>query len=215
MAKAKEHSKIIEALGRYQRQGGLDDQPLLAKTIAGESHRGIVVIVGSVTEDLLLEQILKRLQPLSNERQKAMIRGGGALSTWAHLINVAVGLGIIDDDDAGQLELLKTMRNACSHSRRHIDFNTPELKEALALLMPTLSLAREVRRTTDKNALAILLSRPLVYLWCRIRGQTKAVAKKRVQELIAEGRAAALRRATSPQKPTQPPKINGGGAPTD
>jgi hypothetical protein len=135
--KPKSRREILDDLRKYQRTGFLemtDGGVVLSNAVRKETDRGLVIILGSITEDILTACVLSEFKQVSKALEKDLTRSGGALGTWAQLINVGLAFGLIDDDDAGDLEVFKAMRNACAHSRRHIDFNTPELREALSLL---------------------------------------------------------------------------------
>src|SRR4051812_41365527 len=112
---SKSRTATLQALAEYQKGGGFDLSGIAA-TLKNESDRGIVVIIGSLTEDLLLEQILTKFAPMSNSQRKNMTRSGGVLSSWADRTNMARALGIIDDAIMDDLEVMKAMRNACAHS---------------------------------------------------------------------------------------------------
>lgn len=201
MTPKKKRAKVLEALSHYQKRGGLDDIEVTADTLSSESHRGTIVIVGSITEDILLDAILAKLT-LTEERKKNMLRGGGVLSNWAHRTNLAVALGILDDDDADILEVLKSMRNACAHSRSHIDLNTPELKEALCLLFDDDD-AATILTVDNPHALAALFILPVQYIWQRIRGVSQKTAVRDVQETFEETIGRHAKRQSSPRKRTR------------
>lgn len=131
----KTRKEILDALGKYQRAGFLevDSEAVLNAAMKKETDRGLVIILGSITEDLLVACVLDEFKAVTKALEKELTRSGGALGTWAQLINLSLAFGFIDNDDASDLEVFKTMRNACAHSRQHIDFNTPELREAVSL----------------------------------------------------------------------------------
>ena len=120
---------VLEALGSYQKRGRLsNDVAGMADLLADESDRGVVVILGSLIEDVLLERLLKSFIPLSAAQTKNLTRGGGLLSSFEDRITLAHALGIIDDELVEDLHTVKAMRNACAHSRLDIGFLTPELR---------------------------------------------------------------------------------------
>lgn len=133
MALSKTDEATLNALRSYTRRGPLVTDAEADKYVE-ESDRGMVVIFGSVTEDLLEERILQNFVELERDRLKQMTRQG-VLNSWANKISLALGLGIIDENEAELLEVLKTMRNSCAHSRMNIDFDTPELREVLRILL--------------------------------------------------------------------------------
>jgi len=83
---------------------------------------------------MLLSHILDHFGEISPALIKDLTRSGGALGTWAQQTNLALALGIIHEQDASDLEVFRVMRNACAHSRQPLDFNTPQLRDAIGLL---------------------------------------------------------------------------------
>lgn len=207
--------EILDELGRFQKESaltiGLD---AIVDTLADESDRGMVVIVGSLTEDILLECILKRLPGANHAVKKNLTRSGGLLSTWADRTNLALAMGLIDEEDADHLEVLKTMRNACAHSRRHIDFCTPELRAALSLMYD--GDAPEAIRVIENDIfLRTLFFLGASYIWGRLRGETKEQSGDRIKVMFREFRNDAIEQAAllQKQKPQDPQADDGAPSP--
>jgi hypothetical protein len=171
----KEVRTRLDALRSYTRRGAftasLDE---LADRYTEETDRGAVVIFGSLTEDLLEERILQNFVKLDDDRLKQMTRFG-VLNNWGNKISIALGLGIITENDAEILEMMKTMRNACAHSRLHIDFRTPELRTVLQMLLgddfgPLLEKVADGPNVHGTRALYIQCCSAI---WARIKGQSR------------------------------------------
>jgi hypothetical protein len=200
---AKTRKEILDALGAYQRKGALGvDSNVLIDAYMNETDRGLVVVLGSATEDVLLMRITDQFSPISRTVEKDLTRSGGALGTWAQQSVVALAMGIIDDDDANDLEVFKTMRNACAHSRQHIDFDTPELRDALGLLLKpeiaALPHGEECRSIFRKMFLHVVS-----YLWGRIIEQSqKRTPEERYSDFL--DRMDNKLRAPWPEKRRQP-----------
>jgi hypothetical protein len=176
----KTRKAILEALGAYQRRGAweVESEALLMDVFKNETDRGFIVVLGSHTEDFLLACILEKFPPISRSLQKDLTRGGGPLGSWAQLINMALAMGIIDDDDANDLEVFKAMRNACAHSRQGIDFNTPELRDAMGLL--TVPGVSSLPQENDwRKIFRMMLAHTVRYFMGRFDGE---IAKKTPQE---------------------------------
>jgi hypothetical protein len=175
----------LDALRNFTRRtvktANLDE---LADRLAEESERGVVVVFGSATEDLLEERILQNFVELDRERLKGMKRFG-VLNNWASKASLAVALGIIDEDDAEVVEILKTMRNACAHSRLHIDFETPELRNALRLLLRE-ELSPILDELHNKYGVRALFVQSCSTIWSRIRGATPLPYHEQLKVGIAE-----------------------------
>ncbi|MCB2046985.1 MAG: hypothetical protein KDE32_02015 [Novosphingobium sp.] len=129
-----ERRAILEALGAYQKRGSVSDNIYdLAYAVDSESDRGLVVMLGSIIEDMLLERILGTFVELTDWEKKELTRAGGILNNFNHRVVLAYSLGIIDQPTADHLRTMKAMRNACAHSRLPISFDTPELCSAVSL----------------------------------------------------------------------------------
>ena len=199
--------QTLDALRSYTRLGfktaNLDD---LADRYIDESDRGLVVILGSVTEDELQERILQNFVNLDPDRFKSMTRFG-VLSGWANKTSLAVGLGIIDESDAEILEIMSVMRNACAHSRLHIDFRTPQLRSVFRMLLgetfgPLLDKVEDGPNVYGTRALFIQCSSAI---WARIKGRSH----KTYPELLEAGIRQMVQRASpksSPQKSSKQSK---------
>lgn len=142
-----------------------------------ESDRGVVMILGSLLEDGLLNRLVKEFQSLSAAQLKNLTRSGGLLSGFEQRIALAHALGVIDQETADDLQVIKAMRNACAHSRFKIDFLTPQLKEAFALLISEDAGAQNVRRATSASLLRQVFIIIFTYLYSIINGTRRDVAQ--------------------------------------
>lgn len=176
--------EVFRELAEYQKRGRISyDVASMSEMIADESDRGVVVILGSLLEDLLLERLLKRFIGLAPKAQKDLVRGGGPLSSQFQRIALAQALGLIDEDMFQMLEVIRAMRNACAHSRRDIDFRTPELRNALALLFEGEN-ADAVRAAQSEVGLRLMFVIAFVWISTILSGETIEVATAKSQKLI-------------------------------
>lgn len=209
----KHRKDVLEALGRYQNRGAiLTDNDAIGEMLANESDRGVVIILGSFIEDALLDRILEAFPPMSAARRKNLVRSGGPLNSFSARVNLGLALGVLTDEDAAMLDVIKAMRNACAHSRHDISFTTPELRSALLLLFGGESL-EVLQNTTNEvmlNSAFIFVSS---YLLGILVGETKEESEDRVSRMVAEmtqrAREEAAKLASSPQTPTEPPSLSG------
>lgn len=88
----------LQALVEYSKATDLDFEKI-AGSVANESDRGLVVILGSLTEDLLLKRIMDNFVDLPNPRRRQMTKTGGVIGSWGGKIMIARALGIIDEGD--------------------------------------------------------------------------------------------------------------------
>lgn len=93
------------------------------------------------------------------------------------------------------------MRNACAHGRKHIDFDTRELRAALCLALGN-DAAETVHKTLHKEIARTAFILAASFIWGRIKGETNDRANARVQQMFDDAVADAVRE-TSPQKPTE------------
>jgi hypothetical protein len=142
------HKQVLDALAQYQAQGAVP--AALARVLETESDRALVTILGSYVEDALLERIITEL-PSGGESRKALLKGG-PLRSVEHRIALAKAMGILPDHHARLVNVVRAMRNACAHSRLDISLETPELRNALALLTPD-PMAKTIVEGTNEGSL--------------------------------------------------------------
>ena len=75
-----------------------------------ESDRGVVVILGSLIEDLLLERVVQNFVPLNQTQRNNLTRSGGLLGSFDDRINLAFALGVIDQDILETIQVVKAIR---------------------------------------------------------------------------------------------------------
>lgn len=128
--------KVLETLSHHQREG-LISADTLAELVVSESDRGTVIIVGSLVEDALSDRIFSALEtafePMSETLKKTLTKNG-PLRDFGSALLMARALGLLEEDDAELLSIMKAVRNACAHCRQDISFATPALREAVALM---------------------------------------------------------------------------------
>lgn len=177
---------VLEALGAYQKRGRISYEVAdMADLLIDESDRGIVVILGSLVEDILLERLLMSFIDMNASATKNLTRGGGLLSSFDHRITLARSLGIIDQDMVEMLQTVKAMRNACAHSRLDIGFSTPELRDALSLLFDEPN-AWGIRISRTPVAHRFMFIVAFVYITTILRGQSPEIAAAKSQHLMDE-----------------------------
>jgi hypothetical protein len=197
---------VFQALSEFTKNTEFGTDEITKMISETESDRGIVVILGSITEDQLLRRIFENLiEPMPGDLRRSITKTGGVLGSWAARTHMAQALGIINEDDAAILEVMKAMRNACAHSRRHIDFQTAQLKDVLCLALNTQMaavLAEAEQPLAGKMTFLLLFS----YISERIKGASAANANKHAQELLDGALAMSERRSASQQKRTERPR---------
>jgi hypothetical protein len=198
----------IDALRLYSKQGRITyEVSEMADALMDESDRGVVVILGSLLEDLLLERVLESFGSLGRRPDKKnLIRSGGVLGSLERRFVVAQALGVIDDDMLNMLQTVVEMRNACAHSRQEVGFLTPELKNVLALLF-TDENAAEVRECNHAFSLRWMFIVAFVYIAALLQGESpeKAAAKSQrlMDQALIEASLAVLKHRASLEKRRQ------------
>src|SRR5918993_2021289 len=198
----------IEALGRVQRQGALlADEDAVLTMLSNESDRGVVLILGSFIEDDLAEAICKKFKPMSSTEPQTMVERG-PLKDFNSRVLMGRALGIISEADARVLGVIKAMRNACAHSRRDITFGTPELLDALYMMLSPQDVAILQRSRSQWVARATFIY-ACSYVMGVFRGETAEQAHRRIrgaqEDLRREALREAERREAAQEKPTGKP----------
>lgn len=199
--------RILEALGSYQRTDALSiDLDAFAKSLADESDRGLVVALGSVIEDMLAGRLFQNFTRNDAGFRKDLVRPGSLLANATDKAKLALALGLIDERDADELEVLNAMRNACAHSRQGIDFTTPALKDAMTLLWRGPKAPELLQNVTSQTYLRVAFVVAVSYIASRIKGETPEETLKRVGELLRHFSMAAPPPASRQKQPSQSKK---------
>jgi DNA-binding MltR family transcriptional regulator len=111
------------------------DPRALAHTVVGETHRGAIILLGSLVEDVIQEQLEKRFRPLNSHDHDRLFGPEKPLGSFSAKARVAFALQIIDREDFTFIEMLREMRNICAHSQRDISFRNEELRDVLASML--------------------------------------------------------------------------------
>jgi hypothetical protein len=205
--KTARRQEILDALGAYQKRGGFGhDVVNLVEILDHESDRGVVVILGSLIEDLLLERTILNFVDLTQPQRKNLTRNGGLLGSFDDRINLGFALGVIDQDTVETIQVVKAMRNACAHSRLDIRFSTPELRRALGLLFEDDD-AELIEKTKVERLPRLMFIIAYAVIIDVLTGRSKedavAGAQRMLDEAMAEANAAMEKAAASREKRKQ------------
>lgn len=184
---AKTRTQILEALAQYQRQGFIErDTHTLIDLLADESDRGVVVILGSHIEDALLDRVLRELREMTETEQKQLTKAGGPLRDANSRIVMARAMDILTEAEADVLHAFRAMRNACSHSRKDISFQTPELVAAFSLITPWFTSDDLMEKTPElRRSVFILTAVFMLSLLESSREQAVEMLKESLKEVGA------------------------------
>lgn len=137
----------------------------------------MVVILGSLLDDLLLDRLQGVFVEMTEAQSKSLVKAGGLLANFDDRITLARALGLIDDGATETLRIVKTMRNACAHSRLPLTFTTPELSNVLALCFDD-ETAQAVRESILAPTQRILFITLFLILSRVIRGDSDRDAQR-------------------------------------
>lgn len=201
---SKNFKKAFEALARFQAaEAAYEDSAAVAKMLRSESDRALVIILASYIEDALLDRVIYMLP--EGERYGINIFKSGSLRNFEHRIAIAKALGAISENNAQILDGIRAMRNACSHCRKPLSFETPELLDAFATTLnngPGIFLSPE--NPSETRGAFILLTSMLLWQLRSAPGETAPIDTSRaVPESVRTEQLllAALRKKLPPRVP--------------
>jgi hypothetical protein len=96
--------------------------------------RSTAIVAGAALEDCLEDAIKQQL--VNNKALfNSFFKGMGPLATFAAKINMAVLLGIFDEESARPLHTIRRIRNDFAHSTRPLDFSSQHIAALCQNLM--------------------------------------------------------------------------------
>jgi hypothetical protein len=108
----------------------LERSAALLQSLKAESDRGCVLVVSSLVERALENQISRRLLPkLGREDDLIGRSGNNPISGFSAKINLAYRLGIVTKDERSVYHQLRELRNVCAHHIDQQDFSAQHFKD--------------------------------------------------------------------------------------
>jgi hypothetical protein len=104
--------------------------------IQGKEHqdRAAVLVCASLLEQVLEDAIWAHAVPHAHDQKQAFFSGAGdqpgVVRSLADKIFLAYVLGVIGPETRKDLRSIRQIRNVFAHAKRHVDFGTPEIREA-------------------------------------------------------------------------------------
>ncbi|TQO56168.1 hypothetical protein [Paraclostridium bifermentans] len=98
------------------------------KEIEESNDRAVGILCGSILDEQL-KQMLKSFLVKDNKIEKEFLGGQGAISTFESRITACYYMGLIDEIERKNLEVIRKIRNKLAHSFGPIDFNTQSIKD--------------------------------------------------------------------------------------
>ena len=105
----------------------------LVHILAGESDRGLA-LAGAAMLDDAIEVLLKAHFLDKPKVVKSIIGPDRPIGTFSSRIKVAYILGLLEESEFLDLELIRKIRNDCAHSRSDVDFSAAPHKDRIAEL---------------------------------------------------------------------------------
>jgi len=110
-----------------------DFQQFFSEILAEKNDRGAAILLGTYVENAL-KQTISRYLNLSERHRKELFGFECPLGSFSHKIRVAHALTIFGDEMRGNLDIIRTIRNAFAHSMTPISFSTSQIADVCALL---------------------------------------------------------------------------------
>jgi hypothetical protein len=210
---------VFDALSKYHTEDAIpSDAESLQAMLDKESHRGLVIILGSYIEDALVERICRKL---SNGEELRKTLKNGPLRNFEHRVTLARATGVITSRLADVLTIFRHLRNECAHCRRDISFETPVLREAFLTMLPGQS--RKILKDNPElcaSSFIMCASRMIMTLEDATDEEMNAARDRVIQKMQEDGRPAEFqtefllfealqKRQTSKSSPDPRPRSNG------
>jgi DNA-binding MltR family transcriptional regulator len=126
----------------------IEDFDQLVAQFREESDRA-AVILGTAKLDFLLYQLLGSFMVASYSNEDPLFENDGPLSTFSARINLSYRLGLVDEEFAKALHLVRKIRNDFAHDIKDSQLSNPPHKEriqALTLLFKHTEIFKDVKK---------------------------------------------------------------------
>ena len=173
----------LKALKDYQNQGSFMSGQGVMDVLLEESDRGAILLIGGVLEDVLAEQIVRKL-PHGKKHRSELLRLGGVLGSFQDKLTLGVALGVIDDATLDSLDIIRQLRNTCAHTTLPTTMNVPAINDVIGLLLDD-DHAADIKGDRNEDYLRFTLGLVMVYHVERMFGKTAEEAQEVANRLIA------------------------------
>jgi|GEM_PF-3186318 len=100
-------------------------------SLQAESDRGCVLVVGSMIELVIEEQISRRIIPAVNKSGELVGRGSKPISSFSAKIDLAYALGLFPEEEWRVYHQLRELRNTCAHEIKQQHFNANHFSDRM------------------------------------------------------------------------------------
>lgn len=97
-----------------------------------ESDRGAALLSASMLDEKILELLQAFL--IEGEPAASLLRPSGPIGTFAARVDLAFALGLIEEGERVQINLIRRIRNPMGHTWRDIDFSDHRLRDLVGQL---------------------------------------------------------------------------------
>lgn len=104
--------------------------------VAAESDRSLIILTAAMVERFVLESLVGRMPSINSDERNRIFNFEGPCGSFSNRIRLAQAIGVFDRPTRRQIEVVKEMRNVAAHCVSRISFDTPEVLDALTLLLP-------------------------------------------------------------------------------
>lgn len=161
----------------------MSGDPAVMDVLLDESDRGAILLIGGVVEDVLAEQIIKRL-PHGQKHREELLRLGGVLGSFQGKLIVGAALGVIDDETLDSLDIIRQLRNACAHTVLPITMKNPAVSEVVCLMLDD-EHGEQIKGDHNEDYLRFTLGLVMIFHIERMFGKTSEQAQKIVNKIVA------------------------------
>ena len=102
-------------------------QTMLANAHA-ESDRACALILAANLDNRLKDVLSAFFVVMSENQEKEIFSGNGALSTFSSKIKLAYALGFLANDERHDLDIIRKVRNDFAHVEEGLDFSSEQIK---------------------------------------------------------------------------------------
>ena len=114
-----------------------EDLAKFVEELKNETDRGLP-LVGTALIDDRLKETLKAFCIDSKSSKKLITEGNAPLGTFSSRLDSCHALGLIDDYEYSEINLLRKVRNEFAHAKHGISFNTDKIKGYCSTLKSSL-----------------------------------------------------------------------------
>jgi DNA-binding MltR family transcriptional regulator len=103
-------------------------------SLNAESDRGMVLVGAAIIEERLADILISFLAD-NDSKEKVIGRPDAPLGTYSAKLNMAHALGLIDDSERNEMDLIRRIRNEFAHKWDSVGFETDKIRD-LAKQLP-------------------------------------------------------------------------------